>query len=127
VEFAGFIPKEQLRYHLKTSDICLDPNPSNPLNDYSTWIKVMEYMAFGKPTVSFDLKETRFTAGEAASYVTPNSIEEYAQAVAALMDDPERGKKMGEYGRKRVQEVLSWEHVSAELISAYAWLFGGSR
>ena len=47
-----------MRY-LSTADICLDPNPSSPLNDVSTWIKVMEYMALGKPIVSFDLKETR--------------------------------------------------------------------
>ena len=40
----------------------MDPDPSSPLNDVSTWIKIMEYMAYGKPIVSFDLKETRFSA-----------------------------------------------------------------
>ena len=59
VEFTGFIPDEDLVRYLSTADICLDPNPSSPLNDVSTWIKVMEYMALGKPIVSFDLKETR--------------------------------------------------------------------
>ena len=58
VEFTGFIPDEDLVRYLSTADICLDPNPSSPLNDVSTWIKVMEYMALGKPIVSFDLKET---------------------------------------------------------------------
>jgi glycosyltransferase involved in cell wall biosynthesis len=131
VEFTGFIPKDELRCHLRTCDVCLDPNPSSPLNDHSTWIKVMEYMAFAKPTVSFDLKETRFTAGAAAFYVTPNSVEEYARAVAMLMDDPVRRKKMGDCGYRRIKDVLAWDHVSRELISAYAWLFGdgdpGSR
>jgi hypothetical protein len=32
----------------------------------------MEYMALGKPMISFDLKETRTSAADAARYVTPN-------------------------------------------------------
>ena len=63
VEFTGFIPDADMVRYLSTADICLDPNPSSPLNDVSTWIKVMEYMALGKPVVSFDLKETRVSAG----------------------------------------------------------------
>ncbi len=46
LKFTGFIPKSDLIRYLSTSDVCLDPNPSNPLNDYSTWVKVLEYMAF---------------------------------------------------------------------------------
>src|SRR5262249_13528129 len=72
LEFTGFIPDQELLRYLSTADICLDPNPSSPLNDVSTWIKVMEYMALGKPIVSFDLKETRVSAGDAALYVAPN-------------------------------------------------------
>jgi glycosyltransferase involved in cell wall biosynthesis len=45
VRFTGRIPREDLLRYLSTSDICVDPNPSSPLNDVSTWIKVMEYMA----------------------------------------------------------------------------------
>ncbi len=69
--------------YLSTADICLDPNPSSPLNDVSTWIKVMEYMALGKPIVSFDLKETRTSAADAAVYVTPNDEAEFADGGGA--------------------------------------------
>lgn len=125
--FTGFIPKSDLIRYVSTADICLDPNPSSPANDHSTWVKVLEYMVFGKPVVSFDLKETRFTAEEAAVYVKPNDELEYARAVAELMDDPERRKKMGTYGQKRMREQLSWEHVSKNLITGYDWLFGNGK
>ena len=59
LEFTGFVSDDELRECLAAADICLDPDPSSPLNDVSTWIKIMEYMAYGKPIVSFDLKETR--------------------------------------------------------------------
>ena len=48
----------------------------------------MEYMALGKPVVSFDLKETRVSAGDAAVYVEPNDEAEFAKAILQLMDDP---------------------------------------
>jgi glycosyltransferase involved in cell wall biosynthesis len=123
VEFTGFIPDADLLRYLSTADICLDPNPTSPLNDVSTWIKVMEYMALGKPIVSFDLKETRISAADAAIYVKPNDEAEFAQTVASLLDDPERRRAMGESGRKRVADALSWSITSKSLIAAYRSLF----
>ena len=53
--------------------------------------KTMEYMAFELPVVAFDLRETRVSAGDAAVYVKPNDVHEYAEAIVGLMDDePER-------------------------------------
>jgi glycosyltransferase involved in cell wall biosynthesis len=122
VWFTGFIPDADVMRYLSTADICLDPNPSSPLNDVSTWIKVMEYMALGKPVVSFDLKETRTSAGDAAVYVPPNDEAAFAKAVAALMDDADRRQKMGAIGRRRVDEKLSWNITSHNLLSAYGQL-----
>jgi len=124
VLFTGFIPDADVVRYLSTADICLDPNPSSPLNDVSTWIKVMEYMALGKPLVSFDLKETRVSAAEAALYVPPNDEHLYADAIVRLMDDPLARARMGAIGRERVESTLSWQQTSKNLIRAYAKLFG---
>ena len=59
VMFTGFISDEDMVRYLSTADICLDPNPSSPLNDVSTWIKVMEYMALGKLDHFVRSQETR--------------------------------------------------------------------
>lgn len=119
VMFTGFIPDTEMLRILSTVDICLDPNPSNPLNDVSTWIKVMEYMALGKPVVSFELQETRVSAGDAAVYVTPNDEAEFARAIASLMDDETLRAQMGAIGVRRVATTLSWSVTSANLVSAY--------
>ena len=87
VELTGYISDEELQANLAAADICMDPDPSSPLNDVSTWIKVMEYMAYGKPIVTFDLKETRYSAQDAAVYVPCNDEMAFAKATAALMDD----------------------------------------
>jgi glycosyltransferase involved in cell wall biosynthesis len=123
VQFTGFIPDEEMVRYLSTADICMDPNPSSPLNDVSTWIKVMEYMALGKPVISFDLKETRKSAGEAALYVPPNDEVQFAEAIAKLMDDPAKRARMSEYGKARVHSELGWHVTSQNLVRAYGHLF----
>jgi glycosyltransferase involved in cell wall biosynthesis len=87
----------------------------------------MEYMAYGKPIVAFDLKETRFSAGEAAIYVRPNEEAEFAATVAKLMGEPELRNKMGAYGRRRVEEELQWSKVGRNLLAAYDTLLADKR
>src|SRR2546427_7574159 len=122
VELMGFVSDEDLQSNLAAADICVDPDPSSPLNDVSTWIKVMEYMASAKPIVSFDLRETRFSARDAAVYVEPNNETGFAEALAQLMDRPELQNKMGTYGRHRVEEELQWAKVGENLLTAYETL-----
>jgi glycosyltransferase involved in cell wall biosynthesis len=124
VELTGFISDEDLQANLAAADICVDPDPSSPLNDVSTWIKVMEYMAYGKPIVAFDLKETRFSAGEAAIYVEPNKEAKFAETIVKLMGQPELREKMGSYGRRRVEQELQWSKVGKNLLTAYEVLLG---
>jgi glycosyltransferase involved in cell wall biosynthesis len=121
--FTGRIPDEALVRYLSTADVCVGPDPKNELNDNSTMNKIMEYMAMGKPVVSFDLKETRFSARDAALYARPNDTEDFANKILELLNDEERREKMGKYGRKRVEEDLAWSHTKKELIKAYEKIF----
>src|SRR5437867_1523137 len=127
VELMGFVSDEDLQANLAAADICVDPDPSSPLNDVSTWIKVMEYMAAAKPIVAFDLKETRFSARDAAVYVEPNKEAEFAKAIVQLMEQPELRKQMGSYGRRRVEDELQWNTVGKNLLTAYETLMVGKR
>ena len=119
VWFTGFIPDADAIRYLSTVDICVDPDPSNLFNDRCTMIKMMEYMTLSKPIVAFDLPEHRVTAGEAAMYARPNEESDFARQITVLMDDPERCKKMGEIGRKRVENELAWPYQAMYLLDAY--------
>jgi len=123
VELTGFIPDKELLENLAAADICVDPDPASPLNNVSTWIKIMEFMAYGKPIVSFDLKETRFSAQDAALFVPPNDELAFARAIAVLMDDPELRQKLGRFGRERVERELQWSVTGQNLLAAYESLF----
>ncbi len=124
VEFPGRVPDAYVERCLSTADVCLSPDPLNPLNDVSTMNKVLEYMAMGRPIVSFDLAEARVSAGDAAVYVPGNDELSFARAVDALLRNPEQCRQMGELGRRRVEEELSWEVSSRALVRFYAELLG---
>jgi glycosyltransferase involved in cell wall biosynthesis len=126
VWFTDWIPDEDLIRYLSTVDICVDPDPSNSFNDRSTMIKMMEYMALGKPIVAFDLPEHRVTAQDAAVYARPNDELDYARQIAELMDDPERRSRMGQMGRERIETELSWQYQEKHLLAAYEVLNASS-
>jgi glycosyltransferase involved in cell wall biosynthesis len=81
--------------------------------------KTMEYMAFELPVVAFDLRETRVSAGDAGTYVTPNDVREYALAIAELMDDEPRRSLLGKVGRVRVEDELAWSHQQLAYLNVY--------
>jgi glycosyltransferase involved in cell wall biosynthesis len=124
VEFTGRVPDETVQRVMSTADLGLSPDPKNPLNDVSTMNKTMEYMAFELPVVAFDLKETRVSAGDAARYVEPNNVEKYARAIVELLDDEERRRWMGRFGRDRVERVLAWKHQQKAYLGIYDRLTG---
>jgi glycosyltransferase involved in cell wall biosynthesis len=119
VEFTGRAPDELVGQIMSTADAGLSPDPKNPLNDVSTMNKTMEYMAFELPVVAFDLRETRVSAEDAAVYVTPNDVREYAEAIVALMDDEATRTQMGKRGRVRVEQELAWSHQRRAYVDVY--------
>jgi len=126
VYFTGWVEAEDIVRYLTVADVGISPDPQNGLNEYCTMVKTMEYMAMGKPTVAFDLAETRFSAQDAALYATPNLVEDFAGKIETLLDDKELRLRMGTFGRKRIEELLNWENDKQNLLQAYESLFSRS-
>ena len=119
VEFTGLLDDDGITRMLSSADVCLAPEPRNPLNEASTMIKIAEYMSMSCPVVSFELKESRFTADGAAAYAAPNDEASFAARIDELLCDPDRRLEMGRLGRRRVEEALSWSHSERNLLAAY--------
>lgn len=119
VTFTGRVPDQDLLEMLNTADVCVNPDVANEMNDKSTMNKIMEYMALGKPIVQFDLTEGRFSAQDASLYAAENDPVDMARKIVELLDDPERRRRMGEYGRNRVVNELEWQYEVPKLLAAY--------
>jgi len=117
--FTGRIPDDEMLSTLSSCDICVQPDPLNPLNDKSTMNKVMEYMALEKPVIAFDLKETRVSCGEAALYAMPNDVSDLAEKIIFLADNDTLRNEIGLRGRKRIESQLAWKYSVPNLVDAY--------
>jgi glycosyltransferase involved in cell wall biosynthesis len=126
VEFTGRAPDELVGRILSSADLGLSPDPKNPLNDVSTMNKTMEYMAFGLPTVAFDLLETRVSAREAAVYATPNEVDDYARLIVELLEDESKREEMSVIARARIDDELAWKHQSENYVAVYDRLLRGA-
>lgn len=126
IHFTGRISDEDLRRWLSTADVCVAPDPVNPLNNVSTMNKILEYMAMEKPIVSFALQETMRSAGDSAVYAIDNDSRDLGDQLVSLIDDVPRQKTMGKLGRERLLQRLSWRRSEEHLIRAYDSLAIGS-
>jgi glycosyltransferase involved in cell wall biosynthesis len=86
--------------------------------------KIMEYMACKKPIISFDLLETRRSAGNAALYVEKDDSEMFAHALLGLLDDQDCREKMSEIGLQRSIELVGLDRSRKALLEAYSRLLG---
>jgi len=125
VNFTGRISDAEMLEILSTADVCVNPDKPCEMNDISTMIKITEYMALGKPIVQFNLKEGRFTAMEASLYADDRlGAKDFAEKIMRLFRDAEARKQMGQFGRKRIEEALSWDYSVPNLLAAYKRALG---
>lgn len=119
VTFTGRAPDDILFSVLSTADVCVNPDRVNSMNDKSTMNKILEYMALGKPIVQFEMTEGRYSAREASLYAKPNDPYDFADKIVELLEDGGKRRRLGEFGRRRVQCELAWSHEEVHFIAAY--------
>jgi glycosyltransferase involved in cell wall biosynthesis len=128
VTFTGYIPDAELLEVLSTADICVNPDRPCEMNSMSTMIKILEYMALGKPIVQFDGTEGRFSAQEASLYSDgEDRAGDFAEKLLWLLDHPEERERMGRFGRRRIEKELAWEYSVQYLLAAYEKAFSKTR
>jgi glycosyltransferase involved in cell wall biosynthesis len=124
VQFVGHISDELLLDYLSTADIGLAPDPPDRMNQLSTMTKIMEYMACELPIVSFDLLETRRSAGDAAYYVEKEDPKLFAEVLLGLLDDQPRRERMSSIGLQRTIQLVGLDRSRIALLEGYSRLLG---
>jgi len=119
VTFTGRAPDNVLFEVLSTMDVGVNPDRVNAMNDKSTMNKILEYMAFGKSMVQFDVAEGRHSAQDSSLFAKANDPIDFADKILELLADQDRRAHMGAFGRARVERELSWSHQIKPLLAAY--------
>jgi glycosyltransferase involved in cell wall biosynthesis len=118
IELRGRLAHEQVPGVIEQADICLDVAPCTPLNHQSTMIKIGEYLAAGRPIVSFALEETRHTAGDCAVYAAGDDLDDFCGSIARLCADESMRARLSAGAIERARE-MTWERSAEHLRHAY--------
>jgi glycosyltransferase involved in cell wall biosynthesis len=123
VTVTGWILAQRVPGLLQDADVCVDPAPASALNERSSMIKLVEYLALGKPVVAYDLLETRRTVRDAAMLVPSGDERAFAEQIARLAQDSALRFTLAQRARDRARE-LTWETSELALLAAYGRLNG---
>ncbi len=113
--FTGRIPYEAAATHLALGDVAVAPKISRTEGSG----KLLNYMAMGLPTVAFNLPVSREYLRGDGLCVPPGDAPAFADAVLALLGDPERARAMGERLRRRAVAEYDWARGGALLLGIY--------
>ncbi len=122
VRFLGWVgDASRVRDIIASSDLGVEPCPSNAFNDSSTMIKLTEYLAAGRPVLAYDLPEHRVTAGDAGLFVSPSlGYKGLARAIVELARDRPKLKALGDKATRRLTEAgLSDTNAEQALLRIY--------
>jgi len=110
VEFLGFV--EDMPAFFRSLDIFLLSSHYEGFGYVIT-----EAMASRKPVVAFDIKSSAeiIVDGETGFITEPNDSRDMAEKILELVADADLRKKMGANGRKRVEELFSFEKNRREI------------
>ncbi len=96
--------------HLARADIALSPQTDR--GGYSQ--KVLNYMAAGKPIVSFSQSDQILVHGETAWLVERRDATAFAQGALHLLRKPELATRLGANARRRVAADRSWDKAAEQ-------------
>ncbi|GEM_PF-1010942 len=90
---------------------------------------VMEASASGLPVVATAVGEVPqiVADGETGRLVKPKDADGLAKRIEAIINNPLLGKKMGEAGRRRMEQKYSWEIICEKLEKAYQEVIDRSK
>jgi sugar transferase (PEP-CTERM/EpsH1 system associated) len=83
-------------------------------------IKILEAMASGAPVVASAAEAEQVGARDDREILIASSAAEFAESVAALIEDPERADRIARHARRLVEERFTWERSVAALEEVYA-------
>jgi phosphatidyl-myo-inositol dimannoside synthase len=119
VVFAGQVPEEDLPRYYVLGDVFAMPCRSRLAGmEVEGWGNVfIEASACGRPIVVGDSGGARETVidGETGLLVNGGDVDQVADAVAGLLADPDRARRMGTAGRERVERAHAWPEIAARL------------
>lgn len=121
VDFLGVVPYPKLHTYLSVCHVglCTYLHVAPGAGKRSS--KLFLYMRAGLPVVASDLPGLREVVKEAncGILVDPRDVEQIADAIIRLLEDPEYARELGENGKRAVADKYNWRSEEEKILAAY--------
>lgn len=116
VEFAGYVPFEDLRALYAAADIFVLPSREEGMP-----MVLLEALAAGAPLVGTDVGGIPMLIEDGANgaLVEPEDPEELADRILALADDSRKRRRMGERSREIAEARYGWDAIAERYLDVY--------
>jgi glycosyltransferase involved in cell wall biosynthesis len=114
VIFTGRIGYEEFARHYAETTMAVIPSLYEGFG-----MPAGEAMACGVPVISTSGGALPEVVGNAGVLVPPADADALEQAIIALLDDPQRRRRLGEAGLSRVRNSLTWRHAAEKTVRVY--------
>lgn len=123
------VPHHEIPVLIAESDICIAPLALNDRNvtQGACPIKVLEYMAAGRPLLASNMPIVRELVREDvdALLFSPNDPDDLARQVLTLLNDIELSKRIAESASERALTKFTWHESQKKLVKVYQKLLTG--
>ena len=114
VTFTGRIEQKDFARHYAETTMAVIPSLYEGFG-----MPAGEAMACGVPVIATSGGALPEVVGDAGILVPPADAQALGQAIVALLDDPQRRKRMAEAGLERVLNSLTWRHAAEKTVCVY--------
>lgn len=118
--YAGHVSPEVVPRYLRAFDVCAMPHPpSAQFSQYTSPLKLFEYMAVGRAVVASDLRAWSdvVTDRETALLLPPNDVAAWSEAIDSLRSDGDMRLRLGKRARERALEHYAWDVRAARILA----------
>lgn len=105
VEVIGFV--QDVRPYIFNSDVCIAPLKSGS----GTRLKILEYMAMGKPIVSTSIGAEGLDVKNGVNIFIADQWNAFAENIVKVIEDPSLARDIGNNARKLVEEKYDWKKI----------------
>ena len=118
--YAGHVPPAEVPGYVSAFDATAMPHPpTTQFSQYTSPLKLFEYMAAGKAIIASDLPSWSDVVidGETALLLPPDDVAAWSAAIDKLRTDSVLRRQLGERARERVMAHYTWDVRAQSILS----------
>ncbi len=129
IQFAGRVPHDALPGYHESATLFAAPSITDRHGDTEgQGVAIVEAMASGLPVIACRTGGIRdvITHDQTGLLVEPRDPRALGDAIATLLSDPEKRRKLGEAGQTHARKYYSWDVVAGKFLDIFAGLYSGN-